>query len=479
MRGLLSAMVLILAVGLGGAEESISEAEGQKAAAADRPDTTTFVIPVDGVIEQSLLYIVRRGVKEAEGSGAGAIVLVMDTWGGRLDATEQIVRLLLGVKIPTYTYVKGKAISAGAIIAMATDEIYMAPGSVIGDAMPVMVTPFGGAQEMSEALEEKGVSGVAALIRTAAQQKGHSPDVAEAMVRRGMKLEIGGKVISEEGHLLTLTNVEAGEPAGEEGKALLSAGTVESLDAMLQKTGLSDGKLVEMRVTGVEKTARFIERLSPLLLAAGLLGLYLEFKTPGFGLIGITGIACLMVFFWGHHIAGLAGMEELLLFMLGCALLFVEIFFIPGFGFVGVTGIALIAVSVISAMVPQVRGISWQEFVRDVMKAFEGFGLAAILALAGALVLGRFLPRSSPFKRLMLFAEEKHKAGFSAAARAGVEVGAVGQALSALRPSGIGVFGESRFDVVADGEFIEQGLAIRVTGVSGSRITVEPAGQQS
>ncbi len=187
-----------------------------------------YVIPVHGMIEPALLYVMRRGVAEAEINGAAAIVLSMDTLGGRLDAATDIVRLMQRVRVPTYTFVEKNAISAGAIIALSTDKIFMAPGSVIGDAMPIMMSPTGGAQEMPEAIEEKTVSAVAALIRAAAQESGHDPQLAEAMVRRELEYKIADEVISPAGQLLTLTNVEAEREVGppEARRKLLSQGTL-------------------------------------------------------------------------------------------------------------------------------------------------------------------------------------------------------------------------------------------------------------
>ena len=139
------------------------------APAAEAPvkQDVVYTIPIRGMIEPALLYVIRRGVAEARATDAKAIIFIMDTPGGTVDAASEIVRTIQNVNIPTYTFVEKNAFSAGAIIALATRHIYMAPGSVIGDAMPIIMSPFGGVQEMTEDLKEKAVSGVAALIRSA------------------------------------------------------------------------------------------------------------------------------------------------------------------------------------------------------------------------------------------------------------------------------------------------------------------------
>ncbi|NCC53778.1 MAG: hypothetical protein EOM20_21590, partial [Spartobacteria bacterium] len=160
-----------------------------------------YIIPINNMIEPALLYVIRRGVSEAENRNAAAIIFVMDTPGGRVDVTGDILRIIQNISVPTYTYIEKDAYSAGAIIALGTKHIYMAPGSVIGAATPMMMTPGGGVQDLPDEVEEKMVSGVAAKVRAAAEQGGHDTQLAEAMVRRDMEYKIGDTVISEKGEL--------------------------------------------------------------------------------------------------------------------------------------------------------------------------------------------------------------------------------------------------------------------------------------
>ena len=441
-------------------------------APAPAPDAPVYVIPVRGQIEGALLYVLRRGIAEAERQDAAAIVLVMDTPGGTLDAAGDIVRSIQNAKPPVYTFVEKNAFSAGAIIALATKGIYMAPGSVIGDALPIMMTPIGGVQEMSEGLEEKAVSAVAALVRAAAQHAGHDPELAEKMVRRELEYKIGDDVVSPAGRLLTLTAEEAARP-GKEGKPLLSAGTAADLPAVLEQMALAKQPVVEMQITAAEKIARLIAGAAPILMIIGFLGIYIEIKTPGFGLPGILGAACLALFFWGHHIAGLAGMEDLLMFVAGISLILVELFLIPGFGFAGLFGIALVFVSLVGAMVRIVPGSeSWIPVWTDLQLPIFKTGVALVGTGAGALLLGRFLPRSRFFGRLALSTATAAAEGYTAAPDTSALVGQTGVALTPLHPAGAARFGDERRDVVTAGEFLDAGTPVRIAEARGNRIVV-------
>ncbi len=465
MKAIFLLFAALLAVSAGAAAESDLPAPA--------PEAPVYIIPIRGQIEGALLYVIRRGLAEAEQRNAAAVVFVMDTPGGTLGAASDIVRSIQAAKPPVYTFVEKDAFSAGAIIALATKAIYMAPGSVIGDALPIMMTPFGGVQEMPEGVEEKAVSAVAALVRSAAQTAGHDPELAEKMVRRETEFKIGDEVISPAGRLLTLTAEEAARP-GKEDKPLLSAGTVKDVPAVLATLGLAKQPVVEMQITSTEKIARLIAAAAPILMIIGFLGIYIEIKTPGFGLPGVLGAACLALFFWGHHIAGLAGLEDLVILILGIALILVEIFLIPGFGFTGIFGIALVLVALVGAMVRIVPGggvwwPSWGDLQTPIFKT----GIALVGTGAGTLLLGRFLPQSRLFGRLTLSAATAAAAGYTAAPDSSALVGRTGTAATPLHPAGAARFGGDRLDVVTSGEFLAAGTPVRIIEAYGSRIVVQ------
>ena len=447
------------------------------ARAAEAEEPVTYVIPIHGMIERALVYVVRRGVAEAVREGAGAIVFDMNTPGGRLDAAEEIIATISKLEIPTYTFVNPSAISAGAIIALATDDIYMAPGSRIGDAMPMMMTMFGGAQEMSEAQQEKAVSYVSALIRSTAETKGHDPQLAEAMVRREIEYKIEDEIICEAKELLTLTNLEAERLVQrEEGlRPLLSRGTVPDLDTLLDTVGRASDAVKTFEISFSEKVARYVEWFSVIFLACGILGIYIEFKTPGFGLPGLLGILFLAIWFWGHHVAGLAGMGEVVLFAIGATLLAIEIFVIPGFGFVGATGLVLVIVSLMMAMVQHYPGGPWyRPPIPHMEHAIWMMGTSLMVTFVLALILARYLPRTHAFSKLVLTSAEGRELGYQASHPTDEFVGRHGKAVTPLRPAGIGIFDHDRLNVVARGSFIERDAPIVIAETHGNRIVVEP-----
>lgn len=442
--------------------------------AADAPDGHIVVIPIRDMIEPALLYVIRRGLTEAEQQSAAALIFVMDTPGGTVGAAEEIIKIIENVDVPTYTYIEKNGISAGAIIALATDHIYMAPGSKIGDAMPIMMSPFGGVQETSEGIEEKTVSYVAALIRSTAQNAGHNDELAEAMVRRELEYKIGDEIICPEGQLLTLTNVEAERRYGDDDTPLLSEGTVDDLDTLIEQLGLSGREIKEFKVSAAERIARVIAGVAPLFLMAGLLGIYLEIKTPGIGLPGLLGAVSLILFFWGHHIAGLAGMEDLALFIVGVCLLLIELLVIPGFGVVGLLGLAFMFTGLLMAMVERYPGGPIIPEVTQFELPLMKMGFTLVLTAAGAYVIGRLLPHTPVFGRLVLTGAASREAGFHSADLADDLTGQEGETITPCNPGGRARFGAKKYDVITRGISIDPGTRVRIMEAHGNRLVVEP-----
>ena len=392
----------------------------------------------------------------------------MDTPGGRVDITRDIIEIISKIKIPVYTFVEKDAYSAGAIIALATPHIYMAPGSVIGAATPLMMGPMGGVEAMPESVEEKMTSAVAALVRTAAEQGGHSTELAEAMVRRELEYSIGSNIVSKAGQLLTLTASEA--------DGVLSEGTVKDLSALLETIGLSNAEIKTLEVTPAEKLARIIAKYASILLMIGLGGIYLEIKTPGIGLPGLVGAIALALFFVGHHIAGLAGMEDLVLFVIGISLLFVEVFITPGFGVLGIGGIVLIFVSLLNAMSWQLPG----EFLPSLsgsgatlQKAFVKLSIGLVGTAVLTVVAGYFLPKSKMVRPLVLSQRTDKESGFTASKDHSELLGKTGRAEMNLHPAGRALFDGNLINVITRGEFIAKGSEIKVVEAHGSRIVIE------
>src|SRR5690242_8422729 len=278
------------------------------------------VVPLRGEVSPSLRTFLRRAVKTAESNNASAIIFDMDTYGGRLDTATEIVNTLNQIKIPTYTFINTNAGSAGALIVVATQHIYMAPVSAIGAAAPILST----GEDLPATAKEKTISYWSALIRGSAIKNAHNPDLAEAFMNKDKEVKMGDRVVHPKGVVLTLNAQEATEKNN--GKPLLAEGIVDSIADLTKKAGLN-GNIVKIEPTGFEHLAFWITELAPLLLLGGILGAYLEFKIPGVTWPGVISAICFALFFLGHYLAGLAGWEVVALFAVGIVLVLIEILF--------------------------------------------------------------------------------------------------------------------------------------------------------
>ncbi|MBA4149520.1 MAG: nodulation protein NfeD [Verrucomicrobia bacterium] len=443
--------------------------------------STVYILPVRDDIMPPLVYVVRRGVKEAMDAKADVLVLDMETNGGRVDTTEEIIQIIEQFKGLTVTYVNRKAFSAGAFISFATKEIYMAPQSVIGAAAPVMMSPGGGGAEgLPDTMEVKMTSALSALVRANAEKNGHNVEVADAMVKKTKELIIDGKVLNEKGQILTLTDREAATEYGDPPKPLLSAGTISSIEELLREIGHANAKIVRIEPTGAEKIGSWINKISPLLLAIGMIAFYLEFKTPGFGLPGAVGIVAFSLYFMGGYIAGLSGAEWVIVFMLGLVLVVLEFFVFPGTVFLGLAGVGLILVSLIMAFVDIYPGTpTWPTDIRfktSLQDSIETFGLALVISAVAAVLLARILPKTPLYASIISQTTSGSRSEMLTEKLRATRLGQTGVALSTLRPGGRAQFGDEIVDVMSRGEMIEKGQPVKIVGFSGPDAIVESVG---
>lgn len=434
-----------------------------------------YVIPVKDEIEDALTFLIRRGVKEAIKNEADILILHMDTPGGKVKSTLEIIKIL--EKFPhqdqTYTFIDPWAISAGALISSATKNIYMSPTAIIGAAAPVMSSPTGGAAEqMPSTMEEKMNSALRAQIRALAERNGHRPEVFNAMVDKDQGLIIDGKEIVPKGKIVTLTAQESAKLYGE--KPLLSKGTFENIEALIKNIAGSDAVVTTLVPTGFEAVGRFIVMLSPILLGGALLCGYIEFKTPGFGIFGIAAAGLALVFFFGHYVAGLSGFEYVILFLIGFILIAVELFVLPGTILIGLAGVCLIAISVLKAMVdryptdPFLPTLSQLEL--PVLNLLVSFVLGMIFIFA----IARLFPKTPFYSKMVLAAAPYlplEESSISQVSR--LVLNQRGTALTPLHPSGIALFIGEPFDVITEGSFIEKDQPIRILQIDGKKIIVE------
>jgi len=433
-----------------------------------------FVIPVEGTIDLGLTPFVERVVKEA--SADDVVILKIKTFGGRIDAAVRIRDSLLSSSAPTVAYIDRRAISAGALISLACDTIIMSPGSSIGAATPVQQGQGGKMQPT----EEKVVSYMRAEMRATAEAKGRRPDLAEAMVDADIEI----KDIVEKGKLLTLTSVQAVE-------LKIADAQVEDFQAAIGLLNLNKAKQVDTSTHWGENVARILTDpiISSLLMTFGFLGLLIELYSPGFGIGGIIGITCLVLFFLGQYAAQLAGMEEFLIFTIGFVLLLLEAFVIPGFGIAGIAGILCIGVALVMAMIE--LQIPWDVSFelgyaqQALSQAIMRLGGAMVVLVIAAIALGRYFPGSRlgswlVFKAVRTGEDEEDTTGLGAEAPGSSLrkeydhlVGKVGTAQSILRPSGVADFDGHRVHVLTDGEFIEKGTRVKVIEVDGQKVIVK------
>ena len=432
------------------------------------------VVPLRGEISPSLLMFLRRTEKVAESSGASAIIFEMNTYGGRLDSAEEITSALNHATIPTYTFINSNAGSAGSLIALATQHIYMAPVSAIGAAAPVLPT----GEDLPLTQREKTISYWSALIRGSAMKNGHNPDVGEAFMNKEKEVKIGDRVVHAKGTLLTLNAQEATEKFN--GKALLADGIADSVVDLMQKAGLK-GNAVSLGPTGFEQLAFWITTLAPLLLLGGIIGAYLEFKIPGATMPGIISAICFALFFLGHYLAGLAGWEVVGLFVFGMVLVLIEILFFAHSTIVfGVVGVFLILASLFWAMIDRYPGETFFPTGRALAVPLLNLFLALIGAAIVIALLARYLPRTSVYRRFALMTSNPPGPSLAGVPREfataiDLSPGTEGISLSILRPSGKARFLDQIIDVVTQGEFIPPNTSITVVRRDGMRVVVKAA----
>jgi membrane-bound serine protease (ClpP class) len=419
-----------------------------------------YVAPIEGVIDLGLAPFVGRVLEEVTTARAAAVILEINTFGGRVDAAVTIRDALLRARVKTVAFVNKRAISAGALISLACDRIAMAEGATIGAATPVQMGAPGGE---TRPVSEKMVSYMRKEFRATAEARKRPPLVAEAMV--DPDVEIPGVIAK--GKLLTLTTDEALRLKVADFRA-------DDVGALLDRLGLAGAEIRRTSPTWAENVVRFLTHpvVSSLLMTLGMLGIIIELRAPGVGLPGVVGIGSLALFFWGHWLVRLVGWEELALVALGLALLLIEVFVIPGFGLAGGLGLVALLTGLSLSLVG--AGPRWEA----VAAALGRVLLSLVVALVAAVALLRFLPRLPGGRHLVLQTDLSAEAGFSSAPEADrAWLHKRGEAATPLRPAGIAHIEGERVDVVSDGEFIAVGEAIEVVRVDGNRIVVRQLGR--
>lgn len=432
---------------------------------------SVYVIPIQGTIDKPNLFILRRGLKEAIANDVDMVVLDMDTPGGRVDYCLEMMDMLARFDGITATYVNSNAISAGSFIAAATQDIYFAPRGKMGASAVIQ----GGGQDVHETAGLKIESYLRADIRSLTEDYTYRSDVIRAMLDADFELKIGDDVIKPVGELLTLTATEAHRTYGDPAISLLGSGIYGSIDELLDARLGAEGYVIkDFEVTYSEGFAKWAFTFAPGLIGLGLLLLFFEFKTPGFGIFGIAGLTLIAVFFIIQNIAGLAGNEPMLFFALGVMLVLIELFFFPGVILFAVSGLFLMLGSVLWSMVDvwpdEGVVISPEVLLQPTVNLIYGLTIAFV----GILVFSRFFS-GSRMERKMVLAESVGGPAKEDLLAELPQTGSKGLAVTDLFPSGMIEIEGKRYNARSDLGAIDHGSAVQVIDVRNYTLIVEVA----
>ncbi len=412
------------------------------------------VIKIFDEVDLGMVTYVKRSVEEAEANRSSAIVLHVNTFGGRVDAATQIRDAIINAKVPmTIAFVDKRAISAGALISIAAQKIAMAPGGSIGAVTPVDM-------EGTKA-SEKVVSYMRAEMRATAERNNRNPAIAEAMVDESLGIDSLQGMLLDTGKLLTLTTKDAIAV----GYCDAEASTVEQA---LTAFGIANPKLTASEEIIGDKIIRFLTlpMVSSILIMIGLGGLFYSIKTGHFGSITAVALLALALFFGGQYVTEVAPTLAAVLFIIGVGLLIAEIF-IPSFGIAGVLGILGIALGLFLALAGDFDKVT-PDRLRETL-------LSLAVALIGFFVIAGIIFRFAPGWPLVRKLVNQDTSGdiTSMVEAQKLLLGKEGVATTVLRPAGSAIIDGRKIDVVTEGEFISAGAPVRIIGINGNRTVVK------
>ncbi|MCL6259985.1 nodulation protein NfeD [Aquiflexum sp. TKW24L] len=416
-----------------------------------------YVFKIDDNIDPRMNRKVKLALEEAKNQSAVMVIIEMDTYGGAVNDADDIRTMILESEIPIHVWINKDAASAGALISIACDSIYMAPGGSIGAATVVM----GGG---GEAAPDKYQSYMRSMMRSTAEAKGRNPKIAEAMVDE--KIEIEG--VSEKGSVITFSVSEAIKNGFCEGE-------VDSIEKVIEKQGISDYEIIEQTTSTVESVISVFlnPAVSGFLILIIFAGIYFELQTPGVGFPLAASITAIILYFIPYYLSGLAENWEIAVFVVGCVLLLVEIFVIPGFGIFGILGILGILTGLTLGMIPNDAFDFSFVPAGDLFVALLTVILAAIAALVLIFFLAPKVNKWGAFSTIALSTTQQRSAGYTSSIYENSLLGKEGVANTRLMPSGKVVIEDEMYDAYSRGEFIDQGEKIKVISTEGTSLKVK------
>lgn len=396
-----------------------------------------YIIPLKEEITKASERYVEISVEEAEKVGANQIIIELDTYGGLVDSAEKIKNYLLGTDIPTTCFINSKAESAGVLIAISCDEIFMSPQGTIGSAETIPNN-------------EKVLSMWKSMLRNVSQIQGRDPKIIEAMADVDTLVE----GLSEKGKLLNLTALEA-----EENK--ISDGTKANLEEVIKEVASKNYESHIVKEDWATKIAKIFSQqwISSLLLILGFVGLIVEFFVPGFGLPGIIGGLSLFLFFGANLLVGNASWLSLMFFIVGTIFIVIEIF-VPGFGFPGIAGTILTIFGLATSM-------------QTLQQAFTAILLALILGAIALAIIFKYGLNSRTFKSITLYKSIRGNSNIEIKEKNLVKIGDKGKAITKMRPYGFVELESGKFDATAESSFINQEALVEVIDIKGNTIIVK------
>jgi membrane-bound serine protease (ClpP class) len=430
-----------------------SEMQGQKKASGKK----VFVMEIRDEIDPRMSRYVSLALDQATKNNADLIIVDMNTYGGALNDADSIRKMFLEFKKPIYVFINKNAASAGALISISCDSIYMAPGSTIGASTVV--------DGSGTPASEKHQSYMRSMMRATAEVKHRDPNIAEAMV--GVSKGNDSSSLKA-GSVLSFTTEEAIRNNYCEGK-------VGSIEEILQKNNIGSYERINFELSFIEKTIAFF--LSPVLRGLLILlilgGIYFELQTPGATFPIILAIAAGILYFVPSYLNGLAQNWEILLFFIGLLLLALEIFVIPGFGITGITGILLCFASLVLVMLNN-NYFDFSYVTGDALIQAITVGLIGMIGVVFLIIFGApRLLNTKFFKNVALQKQMDNKEGYTSNFNKQAMLGKTGIAHTVLRPSGKIRIGEEIYDAFSSGDYIERGTEIIVIDDSSSSLKVK------
>ncbi len=482
------------------AEDRVAEDGAAEDRAAEQPAAEYshgVLIRFEGQITPQLQQYLYRQLDRAQAEGADLVIVEIESPGGYLQESEEIALRLSDLEAHTVAYIPSMALSGAAIVALGCDEILMDPDARMGDAGPIYLGEGG----LFEHVPQKFRTDLKAFMRVLAEKKHRPPGLAEAMVDMDLQVyhvrhrETGQQKFMSEQEWAVVEDSgdwEKGEPVPETigddflevtGRRAvelqLAEGHAESREELERRYGLKDGLRI-FRHTGVDTAVTILNSslVTGVLFVIGLVGLYIEFSSPGIGVGGLIAVLCFGIFFWSRFLGGTAEWLEVVLFVSGILFLGVELFVLPGFGIAGIGGALLLLASLVMA------NLTYSGIPKTTRQLTELTDTMLLIFISGGVFVGVAVVLSRHFGSLPLLSrialqppgpvgnKGTGPSGQAAAARATLRLGDCGVASTPLRPAGKARFGNHYIDVVTDASFITKGSPVKIIEIGGNRVVV-------